>query len=49
MDTFKLNVINGLALIASMFLTQIEAVLSILVLASALTYNIIRLYKQNKK
>ena len=37
------------AFIASMFLTNIEAVLSIAVLLSALIYNIIKLYKQHKQ
>ena len=48
MEQVKLNVINLSAFIASMFLTNIEAILSVAVLTTALIYNLIKIYKQNK-
>ena len=48
MEELKFNVINAGALMAGMFLTQVESVLSILVLATALIYNVVKLYRQRK-
>jgi len=47
-EELKFNLINIGALTAGMFLTNVETTLSILVLISALIYNIIKIYKNNK-
>jgi len=48
MEQLKFNIVNMIAFITSMFLTNIESVLSIAVLLSALIFNLIKLYRQNK-
>lgn len=47
-EEIKFNIINLTALAGGMFLTSIESVLSILVLGTALVYNIIKIFRQNK-
>lgn len=44
----KFNMINLTAIMAGMFLTNIESVLSILVLTTALIYNLIKIFRNNK-
>jgi len=48
MEQLKFNIVNMIAFMTSMFLTNIESVLSIAVLLSALIFNLIKLYRQNK-
>jgi hypothetical protein len=47
-EEIKFNIFNLVAITAGMFLTNIESVLSILVLGTALIYNIIKIFRQNK-
>ena len=49
MEQMKLNILNMVALSSSMFLTNVESVLSIIVLLTAVIYNVVKLYHQNKK
>jgi len=49
MEQMKFNIVNMMALTAGMFLTNIESILSIAVLISALIYNVIKLYRQSKE
>ena len=49
MEAYKMNILNMIALTGSMFLTQIETTLSILVLVTALVYNMVKLYRQYKQ
>jgi hypothetical protein len=47
-EEIKFNIINLTALASGMFLTNIESALSIAVLGTALIYNIIKIFRQNK-
>jgi hypothetical protein len=47
-EEIKFNLLNLSAILAGMFLTNVEAILSILVLLSALIYNLIKIYKQGR-
>jgi len=45
----KINLISAGSILASMFLTHIESILSVAVLTTALVYNLIKIYHQRKK
>ena len=46
MEELKFNIVSLAAVVTSMFLTQVETVLSITVLVSALLYNIVKIWQR---